>query len=130
MSLRSWLRETLVLDPDLAAVIDGRVYQSGSLRDATLERPFVVYHMGNDTDEALADDSTVHRQYLIIYVHDSYADYMRIDEIIDLIIAAIRNRGSVKEKVLSTRFLEKSQDMTDASFKTIMRYARFQFIMS
>lgn len=130
MSLRSWMRDQLVLDPALAEVIEERVYQSASLRDATIKTPFLVYHMGNDTDEALGYGATAHRQYFMIYVHDQYADYVRIDAIIDLVIAALRDRGSAKEGVYTVRFLEKSQDMTDASLNTIFRYLRFQFVMS
>lgn len=128
-SPRSWLYNTLLNDGPLSAVVADRVIQGGGLRDANVTVPFIVYHLGNDTDENLAESGPApHRQFFQVYVHDDSGDYTRIDNIGYLVKNALRN-GTDRGDILTIRYLETSQDLSDETLNTIFRYLRFQFIM-
>jgi hypothetical protein len=97
---------------------------------AQVEKPFLVYHLGNDTDEQLSEVSSPHRQFFQIYVHDVIGDYSQIDEIIKLVKDLLRARSNAGARVIVTRYLETSQDLRDEVLDTIFRYMRFQLVMS
>lgn len=122
---------------DILKTVDGpaTVKQGGAVISATpkeLPRPFLVYHMGNATDEGLwdsEDNPEASRQFLTVYVHDNPADYSRIDEIVEKVIKAMVNSGgSVADRILMVNYLETSRDFDDQTLKTIHRYIRFQLI--
>jgi hypothetical protein len=93
--------------------------------------------MGNITSEVLADDEQLvdsdilpNRSFFQIWVHDDPADYDQIDQICHDVIRAIRGQGDPTSGIMTTRYLETSQDLTDATLGTICRYIRFQFVRS
>lgn len=135
MSLRSWLVATVKADAELKTLLgitDGsptRFYQGGGLRTAELVKPYLVYHMGNDTSELLSELSLAGRQFLTIYIHDEYGDYQLIDDIGNRLKALLQGAGSAVDNVILTRYLERSQDLSDETQNTIFRYLRFQLIL-
>lgn len=132
MSTRQFVYETLGGYAPLQALVADRIYQGESLTTANQVKPFVVYRMGNDTDMAFADeDKFPHQQFFLVYAHDEPADYSKVDDILTASIAAFRaTPRSVQYGITTTRYLESSRDLDDAILLTVMRYARFQFIMS
>jgi len=130
MSLRSFLYNTLKADPDVASFVATRIYQSSSMQAANVEKPFLVFHMGNDTNEMLADEHTASRQFFQVYVHDEPGDYQQIEDIVRAVKSALVGKGSPEDGVITTRYLETSQDLDDETLRTIFNYIRFQFIRS
>lgn len=127
----------LTTNGPLVAFCNGRVYAAGGLRDADLTTPYIVYHIGNATDEQMADDEQLveinrspRRQFFQIYIQDQPADYSLVDQGVGLVKAAIRGVGSPTDNIITTRYLETSQDLNDDVLGTIFRYVRFQFVMS
>lgn len=130
MSLRQFTYETLKNYPPLQYLVNDRVYQGESLKTATQSTPFIVYRMGNDTTEDLAEqDAYPRRQFFLVYAHDAPADYSRVDDILRLSKQAFREVRVGVEGILQIRFLETSRDLDDPVMGTIMRYMRFQYIM-
>jgi hypothetical protein len=76
-------------------------------------------------------DVAPHLQFFQVYVHDEPADYVQIDMMVSLVIAAFKYAEySVANRIITTRYLETSRDLDDAVLATIFRYVRFQFVMS
>jgi len=131
MSTRRFVYETLGNYVPLQALVADRIYQGESLDKSTQVKPFIVYRMGNDTDMNFAEaDKFPHQQFFLIYAHDEPADYSKVDDILNACIQAFRLANSVPYGITATRYLETSRDLDDAILATIMRYSRFQFIMS
>lgn len=132
MSVRQFVFETLKNDAVLRPLVAERVFQGESLNHSTQVKPFLVYRLGNDTSELLAEvDTTAHRQFLQVYVHDEPADYSRIDQMCDGVRGAFRAvNGSGVEGIYTVTYLETSRDLDDPVLATIFRYVRFQLVMS
>lgn len=130
MGQRTWLRNTLGSIPELLDNIPlDRMLQGESLLTAQIQKPFLVYRMGNRTNEDLAEDMPdVGRQFLSIYLHDVPADYSRIDRMEMTVIHGLNLASSVPDNIITTRYLETSRDLDDQSLGTIYRYLRFQLI--
>jgi hypothetical protein len=131
--MRQWLFDVLSSNPDIFALTEGRVLQGESMLKAPdrLELPLLVYRMGNTTNEHLGHNSTAHRRFFQVYIHDRPADYSRIDTLCALVIAALDQSGAVPEhNILETSWLETSRDLDDEVFHTIVRYVRFQTVLS
>lgn len=135
--MRTWLHQRLVNDDELTLLLgrqlgetaEDSVFASHSLEGVPRNKPFIVHSMGNDTNEGLSDDSSAHRQFSTIYVHDEGQDY----DVIDLVIARLKELlndapGSAEFGVITCHYLETSQDLEDDQMGTIVRYARFQII--
>lgn len=131
-STRQFIYETLTGYPALQTLVGERVYQGESLVSSQQVKPFLVYRMGNDTDMGLSEaDVFPHQQFFLVYVHDEPSDYVQIDQMVAAVIGAFRyNEASAANRVITTRYLETSRDLDDFVLKTIMRYVRFQLIMS
>lgn len=135
MSVRQWLYETIKDYPALFAFHNGRVLQGESLTTAQVQKPYLVYRLGNDTDENLggegATDPQPHRTFFQVYVHDTPGDYDQIDAIITELKNAFRAAGgSPANGILAVRYLEVSRDLDDQTLGTILRYVRFQFVLT
>lgn len=138
--MRIWLHQRLVADPALRDILfagddplpddaEDSVYGSHSLEGVPERKPFVVHDMGNDTSERLSDDSTAHRQFVTIYVHDVGYDYTRIDQVIAELKSLLNNPPSAPGfGVMTCHYLETSRDLEDDQMGTIVKYARFQII--
>lgn len=129
MSLRSWLVGLLEGDPSITDLVGDRIYQASALRTAQMVKPYIVYHLGNDTSEGLSELHLAHRQFLQIWVHDEPGDYDLIDEVGDELKELFTGAGSKVDHVITTRFLERSADFNDQVLGTIFRYLRFQIIL-
>lgn len=128
---RVWLYQTLSLAPSLQAFFDDRFYQGESLDGAPKKKPFLIYRMGNTSpDNGLHE---ARRQYATIYIHDQAnpGDYTLIDEamqeVMDILQAAPPDPAY---NLLEARWLENSSDQDDREMGTILRYLRYQLILS
>lgn len=139
--MRTWLYQKMRNDAELMdilrlgaesdASVQARFFASGSMTTATTKKPFVVYLMGNATDQALAEENVeAVRQFWQVWIHDSPADYARIDAAHDRIREIFKNAQSVPDGVLTTLHLERSRDFDDELLKTIFKYARYQSIIT
>lgn len=129
MTRRSWLTNLLKSDTVLAEFHHGRVYQTGAMTTANVAKPFLVYHIGNDTDEQLAENHPAHRIFFQVYIHDEPGDYQQIDKIGDRLKVLLPGQASPTNQIMTTRFLERSQDLSDEVLRTIFHYLRFQWVL-
>lgn len=130
--MRNFLAEHLKADTLVTDFVDDRTYQGGSMNSTVPPQgkaPFLVYTIGNTSDEDLSEDPGPYRQFFIIYVHDKGEDYDQIDQIILALKRSLVNQKNLEYGVMTIRYLETSQDLDDQTMGTIMRYVRFQAIM-
>ena len=137
MTVRTWLYGRLVIDP-VASLIGGpsnpRVFAKKSMTSNVEDTPFIVYKLGysanEDISEDMGDGKTVNRQFAQVWVHDysdgKTADYMRIDQVVAAVKAALHGKNSAADGVIFCRYIETSQDLNDETLNTVMRYVRFQ----
>lgn len=148
--MRTWLYERLATDPDLRpdfgldeaavrkVVVPRRSEQTinvdvqVNLADELGTRRFIVYGLGNDTNEDLAEamDHEAHRQFFQIWIHDEGPSYLLIDDTIPKIKARLQNASDKASHVTTVRWLETSQEFSNDTYKTVFRYVRFQAIIS
>jgi hypothetical protein len=135
--MRAWLYDLLVDYPNLQGLLGGveeiqsRIIPRESQSNINLPRPFIVYGLGNSTAEGLVDPTDPDMidpegQFSQIWVHDESGDYTLIDDILHEVKGALRGASSPVHHVLSTRYLETSQEFASEQYGTIFRYARFQ----
>lgn len=134
MGVRQHVFNVLTQDPSLSAIFANRVSSGESLMTAQIAKPYIVYRMGNDTDEGMFDDPDVpsrpNRQFFMVYIHDERPDYTGIDTYCQLVKNAFRlNPKSPSDNVVWTTFLEQSADFDDVTLDTVFRYLRFQAVM-
>lgn len=139
--MRAWLYDTLTTDPDLEGLLGGNDPESGILKRVVpresqstinLPKPFLVYGLGNATNENLGEDTDheAWRQFSQIWVHDEGGDYNLIDDIVELIRQAFHGKGSPAHQIITTRWLETSQEFSNETYGTLFRYLRFQHIIA
>lgn len=129
--MRQFIYEQLTGDPAIAAIVGDRVFQGESMDHAELTRPFLVYRMGNETNELFSEDTqTPHREFFQVYIHDNPTDYMRIDDLAKLVKAVLVSGPYPAYKILRVNYLETSRDLNDDVMRTILRYVRFQAVRS
>lgn len=135
MTARTWLYGQLTAAEytDLRNLVGNRVFAKKSMTSSVEEHPYLVFKLGNDTDEALAETVDVHRQFIQIFVHDytdeTVGDYQKIDDIITELKKILKNGSSAPDGVISVQYLETSQDLNDETLSTVMKYVRFQLII-
>jgi hypothetical protein len=130
--VRAWVHSRLSTDTALTAVIGGRVSQQGAILTAQTQKPYVVHHFGNNTDEGMYDEDNrqPNRQFLQIYIHCSQGDYGPVDDIVPLVKAALTSRAGRPADLIHVQYLETSQDLQDDLLQTYFRYIRFQLILA
>lgn len=132
MSARTWLYGRLT-SPGAIRHISGRVFAKKSMTSSVETTPFIVYKLGNNTNEALAETVDASRQFLQIFIHDfsdnENADYMKIDDIVEDIKTLLQNASSPADRVITVQYLETSQDLNDETMGTVMKYVRLQMII-
>lgn len=136
MTARTFLYSTLTSTPGVTELIGGddpRVFAKKSMTSSIEQHPYVVYKLGNNTNESLSEsDDTVSRQFAQIFVHDhsdgEVADYMRIDQVLAEIKKAFNLASSPEDGVIAVQYLETSQDLDDQTLNTVMKYVRYQLI--
>jgi hypothetical protein len=144
--MRAWLYETLVTDPTMIDVSsDDRRFggDQTAVRDRVLPRrgeetingprPFVIYGLGNATNEHLADDAaedhTAYRQFFTIWIHDEGPWFGRIDDAISRIKRRLVGASDPDSGVMEVIWLENSQEFNNDTYNTIFRYMRFQAVI-
>lgn len=134
MSVRTWLYSKLT-DPNALALrdlIQDRVFAKKTMQSSVEEHPYIVFKLGNDSNENLAETVDAHRQFIQIFVHDysdtEVGDYGRIDDIIAELKKILINASSGPDGVISVLYLETSQDLDDQTLSTVFKYIRFQII--
>lgn len=136
LSARQWVFTTLSNDPGVADLVPAeRILANQSGMTAQIARPFIVLKFGNDSDEQIFDDPDIpqrpHRQFLEVWCHDARPSYVQIDEILDAVKQALRtDQSSTEAYMMAVKYLETSADMNDDTMDTVLRYHRFQLIMS
>lgn len=135
MTARTWLYRKLTAaeHDELRALVGDRVFAKKSMTSSVEAHPYIVFKLGNATDEALAETVDVQRQFIQIFVHDytdeTVGDYQKIDDIIAELKTILQNCSSAPDRVISVQYLETSQDLNDETLSTVMKYVRFQLIM-
>ena len=132
MTVRTWVYSRLATPAGMVALISDRVFAKKSMTSSIELHPYVVYKLGSNTDEGLSENEQLSRQFLQIFVHDysdgEVADYIRIDLVIDQIKQSFYRASSKSDGVISTQYLETSQDLNDETLNTVMKYIRIQLI--
>jgi hypothetical protein len=137
--MRAWLYDTLVNSVELRTMMGyaeeemrAQVMPRHSHDTINIKKPFIIYGLGNNTNEDLAeaDDHEAHRQFLQIWVHDEGGDFSLIDDILEELKKLLIGASSAPDKVTMVRWLENSQEFNNETYNTIFRYARFQAIIS
>lgn len=128
---RQWVYQTLIDGELITPIFGDRVFQGESMDSAPVTKPFLIYRLGNSSPDN--DVPVARRQYLTVYVHDAGkpGDYTLIDEGCDAVINTLVNApGSPEDHIICARYLETSADFDDREMGTILRYVRFQLILS
>jgi hypothetical protein len=136
LTARSFVYKTLIGYPGVTSLVGGmtnpRVWAKKTLTSSIEECPYIVYKLGNDTSEPLAETEPMTRQFFQVWVHDFHdaevGDYEKIDEIIKQVGRAFYLRNSAPDGIFATEFLETSQDLNDETLNTLFRYSRFNLI--
>jgi hypothetical protein len=135
MLARQWVFQTLVNDSGVGEIVDDRILANQSGMTAQIGRPFLVLKFGNDSDEQQFDDPDIpqrpHRQFLEVWCHDSRPSYTQIDELVAAVREALRvDQIAPDAHIMAVKYLETSADMDDQTMDTVLRYIRFQLVMS
>jgi len=137
--MRAWLYDLLVGSAELQVAMgysadrmSAQVMPRRSQETFNILKPFIVYGLGNNTNEDLAEDTDheAHRQFFQIWIHDDGGDFGRIDDIIEVVKRLLTNASSPVDHVTQVRWLETSQEFNNETYNTLFRYVRFQAIIS
>lgn len=130
--------DTLTHDPDLRGVLGGpqdilrRVIPRESQTTINLPKPFIIYGLGNATNENLSEDPDheAYRQFSQVWIHDEGGDYNLIDDMVEMVRKAFHGKGSAAHGIITARWLENSGEFANETYNTLFRYVRFQFIVA
>lgn len=136
--MRAWLYDLLTTDEDIANALGGveavvdRVVPRRSQDDINIPTPYIIYGLGNATDEGLGDstagDVEAERQFFEVWVHDAGGTFTTIDDIIVLVKKRLTGATNPAANVMTIRYLETSGEFSNETYNTIFRYIRFQAI--
>lgn len=136
--MRVWLYERLATDPSLRpdfgideAAVRESVVPRRSEETINVPTPYIIYGLGNDTNEDLAedDDHEAHRQFFTIWIHDKGPSFLLIDNTIPKIKKRLVKGSDPTSGVMTVRWLETSQEFNNETYGTVFRYVRFQAII-
>jgi hypothetical protein len=140
--MRAWLYDLVCSDEALWPLIGVEDFAGAELHvtprrgeeSINLPKPFLVYGLGNATNEELADDDAndheAERQFFQVWIHDEGGDYGLIEQIIPVVKRRLIGASDVNSKVVTIRYLETSAEFSNATYNTIFRYIRFQAIIA
>jgi hypothetical protein len=139
--MRVFLFDTLAGSTDLqaklgftsdAASARAKIKPRESASNINIVKPYLVYGIGNATNEDLAEDTDheAYRQFFQIWVHDEGGSYQLIDDTLEILKNLLVGQTDPSSKVSGIRWLENSQEFSNETLNTIFRYARFQAIIS
>jgi len=127
MTVRTWIYGQLIT---LDELVGDRVFAKKTMTSSIEQHPYIVYSLGYNANEDLAEDTDVTRQFIQVFVHDfndgDNADYMRIDQVIHAIKQVFHLKNSAEDGVIAIQYVETSQDLNDETLNTVFKYARFQ----
>ena len=132
MDLRKLVFQALRHDSELETFIGNRIYQRGSLIDGippddnTL--PYLVYHFSNEGGKGPSAIRATTRT-VQVWAHDEVGDYFRIDAILDR-VKIVLEAEEHRQHFMELRFAEKSPDLWDDLLKHLVRYSRFQAVLT
>lgn len=137
--MRAMLYDLLTTDPALQTklgvdynTLKTRVMSRRSQDDAVIPKPFIIYGLGNETNEQLSDstanDALASRQFFQIWIHDEGGSFTLIDDIVEIIKRRLTGVQNVGAKVITVIFLETSQEFNNETYGTNFRYIRFQAV--
>lgn len=131
MMSREFVYNVMANRAALTALVGDRIFQQGALLTGQTIKPYLVYTMGNNTDEGMSDPDSLQptRQFFQVYIHDEVGDYTRIDSIVKELKLAFMAAETTGD-VCGVTYLETSRDLDDNTLETIMRYMRFQLAKS
>lgn len=139
--MRTWLYDRFISDAELQSMLGGveaiktRVLPRRSQTNTVdAQRPFLMYGLGNNTNEALSDstanDVEAHRQFLQIWIHDEDSgSYSLVDDFIPVIKRILVGASSPENRIMTIAWLETSQEFHNETYNTLFRYLRFQAIL-
>lgn len=138
--MRVWLYDTLTGDEELQAKLGGvegirtRVVPRRSKTNIEVQSPFLIYGLGNNTNEGLGDptanDVDAHRQFFQIWIEDEDSgSYALIDEFIPILKRLLVGASSPEHNIMTIAWLETSQEFNNETYNTLFRYMRFQAIL-
>lgn len=138
--MRAWLYDLLTTDVPLQSDLGGaegikdRVMPRRSEGDILSAKPFLIYGLGNSTDEGLVDstanDGQAERQFFQVWIHDEGGSYALIDDLVKKVKKRLIGASSPANRVTTIRYLETSQEFNNETYNTIFRYIRFQAIIA
>lgn len=133
MTARSWVYDMMLNHAPLQALVGDRIFAKKTMTSSREEHPYIVYKLGYNANENLAEDQLVTRQFLQIFVHD-FADYEsgtydRVDEVLTILKDLFFQQDSPADGVISIQYIETSQDLDDQTLSTMLKYARFVIIV-
>lgn len=138
--MRTWLYDTLTQDPALQVRLGGveaaltRVIPRQSETDIVIPKPFLIFGMGNSTNEQLEDstanDAQAERQFFQVWIHDEGGSYDLIDDMVPEVKNALVGKSHPPSKLLTVAYLETSSEFSNETYNTLFRYIRFQGILA
>ena len=138
--MRTWLYNRLTLDPELQEMLGGvegiktRVMPRRSETSINIPTPYLIYGLGNNTNEDLGDptanDVQADRQFFQIWIHDEDSgSYTLIDDFIPVIKRILVGATSPADRIMTIAWLETSAEFNNETYNTLFRYMRFQVIL-
>jgi hypothetical protein len=138
--MRTFLYDHLTSSEDLQEHLGGvegiqdRVMPRQSQENILAERPFLVYGLGNSSNEDLGDptanDYEAERQFFQVWIHDEPGDYQLIDDLAEMVKRRLVGMNVPQYHITTIAFLETSAEFSNQTYNTIFRYIRFQAIKS
>jgi len=109
-----------------------RIVPRYSQTTINLPKPFLIYGLGNATNEDLAEDTdhVAFRQFFEVWVHDEGGDFDLIDDIVFEVKKALTGENDPSSMLTNVRWLETSGEFHNDTYNTNFRYIRFQGIIS
>ncbi len=109
-----------------------RIVPRYSQTTINLPKPFLIYGLGNATNEDLAEDTdhVAFRQFFEVWVHDEGGDFDLIDDIVFEVKKALTGENDPDSMLTHIRWLETSGEFHNDTYNTNFRYIRFQGIIS
>jgi hypothetical protein len=140
--MRAFLFDLLTTDQELWPLIgvgtleqaQEQIMPRQSQENILARRPFLVYGLGNATNEQLADDDAgdheAERQFFQVWIHDEGGSYNLIEDIIPVVKRRLIGASHPPSKLVTIRYLETSGEFSNQTYNTIFRYIRFQAIIA
>jgi hypothetical protein len=110
------------------ALVGSRIYESSELQEVPI-KPYLMYKMFVTAPEMMGDDlSKVLTQGFQVFVHDVPGDFLRIDDIIQVLRNLFTNASDKAAGVVSVRWVDVSEDFRDSDMGTNTKFIRFRVL--